>query len=120
MGSSHDHRPRAARLPDWTVTRRARRIQRARPPSHAARRVARLGIPLGIFFAVLTVLGAASLAVNLVQGNGVYNIVMAALEVVIFGGFAYGVGIELPRNIAAWDSALAERRQLTHTNTRHE
>lgn len=63
-------------------------------------------------FGVLATFGALSFVVNLVQGNGLYNLVMSVGMLVAFASLAYGVGIELRRNVAGWDQALAERRKL--------
>ena len=90
--------------------------QSPKPPSRPVRLIARIGIPLGILFGVLAVLGGLSFVLNLVQGNGPYRVVMSLGMLVAFAGLAYGVGIELRRNVAAWDQAIDERQQLSSSD----
>ena len=64
-------------------------------------------MPLGVLCALI----ALADVVALVQGEA-YYIGLAALQGIFFGGLAYTLGVELPRNVRAWDEALAERRAL--------
>lgn len=83
-----------------------------RPPSPAVRAIGRFGVPLGALFGLLAVVAAVAVVLNLVTGGGLYQVLLAAGQAAFLGSIAYGVGVELPRVIRAWDAALAEREQL--------
>lgn len=87
--------------------------RRAQPPSSLVRAIAKIGTPLGVVFAVLAVAHAVSLVANVVLRTGVYEVVIALGGMSLFGSLAYAVGIELRRNVPAWDEALEERRRAT-------
>jgi len=68
-------------------------------------------VPLGVLCALIALADVVALVLALVQGEA-YYIGLAALQGVFFGGLAYTLGVELPRNVRGWDQALAERRAL--------
>jgi hypothetical protein len=68
-------------------------------------------VPLGVLCALIALADVVALVFALVQGDG-YYIGLAALQGIFFGGLAYTLGVELPRNVRGWDEALAERRAL--------
>ena len=68
-------------------------------------------MPLGVLCALIALADVVALVLALVQGEA-YYIGLAALQGVFFGGLAYTLGVELPRNVRGWDQALAERRAL--------
>ena len=68
-------------------------------------------MPLGVLCALIALADVVALVLALVQGEA-YYIGLAALQAIFFGGLAYTLGVELPRNVRAWDEALAERRAL--------
>lgn len=83
-----------------------------KPPSKFVRRIARIGLPLGALFALLALVDVAALIYNLIQDGGWYRIILSIGQAIFFGGIAYSVGIEVPKNVRAWDVALAERKQF--------
>ena len=86
-----------------------------KPPSSFVRAIARAGVPLGVLFGLLALGAAAALIYNLVEGGGLYRTLLAAGQAAFLGGIACAVGVEVPKNVQAWDVALAERKKL---NTR--
>jgi len=50
---------------------------------------------------------------NVIEGRGLYRVLLAATEAAFLRGIAYAVGVEVPRNVRAWNAALAERENLT-------
>jgi hypothetical protein len=73
------------------------------------RRIARFGVPVGIVAGVLALAGAVLVVVNLAVGGGVWSVLASVAMAVFWGRIAYGVGLELPRNVREWDAELAAR-----------
>ena len=99
-----------SRLAQADPTAQPRRTPK--PPSKFVRGIAWIGLPLGALLALLALADIAALIYNLVEDRGSYRILLSVGQAVFFGAIAYSVGIEVPRNVRAWDAALAERRQL--------
>ena len=82
------------------------------PPSRFVRGIALAGVPLGVLFGLLALAATAALIYNLIAGGGVHRILLAASEAAFLGSIAYSVGVEVPKNVRAWDAAVTEREEL--------
>jgi len=65
-----------------------------------------------VLLGLLALAAIAALIYNLVEGGSLYRILLAAGEAAFLGSIAYAVGVELPRNVRAWDVALRERKEI--------
>jgi hypothetical protein len=90
--------------------RPAVREERARPPSRTVRQIARFGLPISVVATVLALVGVVALVLNLLAGAGAWSIVSSVAMVAFWAPVAYGVGVELRRNVRGWDAALDARR----------
>lgn len=82
-----------------------------KPPSKFVRGLARIGLPLGALFALLALVDVGALIYNLVEDGGWYRMILSGGQAIFFAGVAYSVGIQVPRNVRAWDVALTEPEQ---------
>lgn len=80
----------------------------AAPPTPAVRWLARHSVPISVVAGLLALSGAVLLVVNIVTGGSVWSIFSSVAMMGFWGRIAYGVGVELRRNVRAWDVALSE------------